>query len=60
MGDFCAQRQEEGNANITLSDFLSEVSLLTDQDSDKDGDDAKITLMTVHSAKGWNLRMSLW
>ena len=52
MGDFCAQRQEEGNANITLSDFLSEVSLLTDQDSDKDGDDAKITLMTVHSAKG--------
>ena len=52
MGDFCAQRQEEGNTNITLSDFLSEVSLLTDQDSDKDGDDAKITLMTVHSAKG--------
>lgn len=52
MDDFCAQRQEEGNANITLSDFLSEVSLLTDQDSDKDGDDAKITLMTVHSAKG--------
>ena len=36
----------------TLSDFLSEVSLLTDQDSDKDGDDEKITLMTVHSAKG--------
>lgn len=52
MGDFCAQRQEEGNTDITLSDFLSEVSLLTDQDSDKDGDDAKITLMTVHSAKG--------
>lgn len=52
MGDFCAQRQEEGNTNITLSDFLSEVSLLTDQDSDKDGDDEKITLMTVHSAKG--------
>ena len=46
MSDFCAQRQEEGNPNVLLGDFLSEVSLLTDQDSDK------ITLMTVHSAKG--------
>mgnify|MGYP000477805097 FL=1 len=52
MSDFCAQRQEEGNLNVLLGDFLSEVSLLTDQDSDKDGDDEKITLMTVHSAKG--------
>ena len=52
MSDFCAQRQEEGKPNVLLGDFLSEVSLLTDQDSDKDGDDEKITLMTVHSAKG--------
>ena len=52
MSDFCAQRQEEGNPNVLLGDFLSEISLLTDQDSDKDGDDEKITLMTVHSAKG--------
>lgn len=52
MSDFCAQRQEEGNPNVLLGDFLSEVSLLADQDSDKDGDDEKITLMTVHSAKG--------
>ena len=52
MSDFCAQRQEEGNLNVLLGDFLSEVSLLTDQDSDKDGDDEEITLMTVHSAKG--------
>ena len=52
MSDFCAQRQEEGNPNVLLGDFLSEVSLLTDQDSDKDGDDEKITPMTVHSAKG--------
>ena len=52
MSDFCAQRQEEGNPNVLLGDFLSEVSLLTDQDSDKDGDDEEITLMTVHSAKG--------
>lgn len=52
MSDFCAQRQEEGKPNVLLGDFLSEISLLTDQDSDKDGDDEKITLMTVHSAKG--------
>ena len=52
MSDFCAQRQEEGKPNVLLGDFLSEVSLLTDQDSDKDGDDEKITLVTVHSAKG--------
>ena len=52
MNDFCALRQEEGNPNIFLTDFLSEISLLTDQDSDKADDGEKITLMTVHSAKG--------
>lgn len=52
MNDFCALRQEEGNPNISLTDFLSEISLLTDQDSDKADDREKITLMTVHSAKG--------
>nr|WP_321378207.1 UvrD-helicase domain-containing protein [uncultured Bacteroides sp.] len=54
--DFCAMREEEGNANIALPDFLSEVSLLSDQDTDKSGDDAKITLMTIHSAKGLEFR----
>lgn len=52
MHNFCAQRLEEGDANVSLIDYLSEVSLITDQDSDKDGDSAKVTLMTVHSAKG--------
>lgn len=52
MSDFCSIRMEEDNPNISLSDFLSEVSLLTDQDSDNDGDDEKVILMTVHSAKG--------
>lgn len=56
MNDFCALRQEEGNPNISLVDFLSEVSLLTDQDSDKEGDGKKVTLMTVHSAKGLEFR----
>ncbi len=52
INDFCAVRQEEGNPNVSLTDFLSEVSLLTDQDSDKEEDGEKVTLMTVHSAKG--------
>lgn len=52
MHDFCSLRQEEGNTHILLSDFLSEVSLLSDQDTDQEADAAKITLMTVHSAKG--------
>lgn len=52
MHDFCAEREEEGNDNILLPDFLSEVALLTDQDNDKEGDAEKITLMTIHSAKG--------
>lgn len=56
MNDFCAMRQEEGNPNVSLTDFLSEVSLLTDQDSDKDSDGEKVTLMTVHSAKGLEFR----
>jgi DNA helicase-2/ATP-dependent DNA helicase PcrA len=52
MYAFCSERMEEGNTNVSLTDFLSEISLLTDQDSDKEGDDKKVTLMTIHSAKG--------
>ena len=56
MHDFCATRQEEGNERISLVDYLAEVSLLTDQDSDKEEEGAKITLMTIHSAKGLEFR----
>ena len=52
MSDFCGQRKEEGDSHTGLDDFLSEVSLLTDQDTDKDADQPRITLMTVHAAKG--------
>ena len=52
MHDFCATRREEGNEHVALTDYLAEVSLLTDQDNDKEGEGAKITLMTIHSAKG--------
>ncbi|MDY5814148.1 MAG: UvrD-helicase domain-containing protein [Bacteroides sp.] len=56
MEDFCVSRQEEDNPHIHMVDFLSEVSLLTDQDEGEEVDAPKITLMTVHSAKGLEFR----
>lgn len=52
LTDFVQARQEEGNENITLNDYLSEISLISDLDTDKGDDEHKITLMTIHSAKG--------
>ncbi len=49
---FCMSKQEEGKTDVFLVDFLSEVALYTDQDSEKSDDEEKITLMTIHSAKG--------
>jgi len=48
--------KEEGAERVTLPEFLSEVSLLTDQDTDKDKDGNKVTLMTIHAAKGLEFR----
>ncbi|NDV67862.1 ATP-dependent helicase [Dysgonomonas sp. 25] len=50
--EFCETRREEGEENIGLKDFLSEVSLLTDQDTDKEASEEKVTMMTVHASKG--------
>ena len=50
--DFVEMHLEEGNEQNSLSDFLSEVSLMSDLDNDEGGDGERITLMTVHSAKG--------
>ncbi len=52
LDDFVQSRQEEDNHNVSLSDYLSEVSLLSDVDTDKGDSEEKVTLMTVHSAKG--------
>lgn len=53
MQDFVENRKEEDREKeIGLSDFLQEVALLTDLDSDGDADQPKVTLMTIHSAKG--------
>lgn len=50
--EYCESRQEEGLGGIGLMDFLSEVSLLSDQDTDKEADKEKVTMMTIHAAKG--------
>lgn len=53
MQEFVESRREEGREEETLlTDFLQEVSLLTDLDSDKDSDASRVSLMTIHSAKG--------
>ena len=54
MQEFVESRKEEGHENeIGLADFLREVSLQTDVESDDAADDAsRVALMTVHSAKG--------
>lgn len=52
LEEFVEGKKEEGKENeIFLSDYLQEVALLTDLDSD-DGDDDRVSLMTVHAAKG--------
>ena len=56
MYDFCDIRRQEGNERMFLTDYLSEVSLLTDQDGEKDDSVPKVTLMTIHSAKGLEFR----
>lgn len=52
VNEFCDIKREEGIEHVSLSDFLAEVSLLTDQDTDKTGNTDKVTMMTVHAAKG--------
>ena len=52
IAQFCMDRKEEGNESCRMTDYLSEVSLMTDQDNVTDDDLEKVTLMTVHAAKG--------
>ena len=49
--EFVSRRLEEGQST-GLSDFLQEVSLLSDLDEDESDEQHKVTLMTIHSAKG--------
>lgn len=52
LKDFSTSREESGEGDIHMQDFLSVVSLATDQDSEEEADKPKVTLMTAHAAKG--------
>ena len=53
LQDFVESRREEDQGDhVSMSDYLQEVSLLTDLDSDDDDTQPKVVLMTIHSAKG--------
>lgn len=54
--EFCETKTTDNESSL-LADFLSEVSLLTDQDTDKNQDEDKITMMTVHAAKGLEFKV---
>lgn len=49
--DFSVNALEEGRPN-GLGDYLQDVALITDQDNEKDDDNNKVKLMTIHSVKG--------
>ena len=51
IASFVQERVETGGGYM-LTHYLSEVSLLTDMDEDDSSGDNKVTLMTVHAAKG--------
>ena len=52
LQDFVESRHEEGDDHLMLVDYLQEVSLLSDLDSDDGEESSRVTMMTIHSAKG--------
>ena len=54
--EFYTLRMEEGSEALSLADFLAEISLITDQDNGDEQEQEKVTLMTIHSAKGLEFR----
>ena len=53
MQTFVAGRQEEGRMDEAyLTDYLQDVALLTDADSEGEKDEPRVSLMTIHAAKG--------
>lgn len=53
MSAFVEERREEGRFDeLFLQDYLQDVALLTDADSDGDKNEPRVSLMTVHAAKG--------
>lgn len=57
--EFCERRQQDGIDFTPIADFLAEVSLLTDQDEHLDDMQERVTLLTIHAAKGLEFRATL-
>ena len=56
--EFVDQQLREGNTFTPMTEFLSEVSLLTDQDEKQEDNQPRITLLTVHAAKGLEFKVT--
>ena len=56
--EFVDQQLREGVTFVPMTDFLSEVSLLTDQDEKQEDNQPRITLLTVHAAKGLEFKVT--
>ncbi len=52
LKDFTESREESGEEDLSMASFLSEVSLATDADEKDKEPGPKVTMMTVHAAKG--------
>jgi DNA helicase-2/ATP-dependent DNA helicase PcrA len=51
INEFTTQQQEEGE-QAELTNYLAGISLMSDQDTDKEEENEKVTMMTVHASKG--------
>ena len=56
--EFVDQQLREGNNFTPMTEFLSEVSLLTDQDEKQEDNQPRITLLTIHAAKGLEFKVT--
>ena len=51
LKEFSEKKKADGG-NGTLDEFMEDIALLTDSDSEKNNNEPKVSLMTIHAAKG--------
>ncbi len=50
--EYEVEQHQQGNEFVPITEFLAEIALLTDQDENLKDNEARVSLMTVHAAKG--------
>lgn len=55
--EYANRRSKQGEQFTSINDFLAEVSLLTDKDTQQDDEQPRVTLLTIHAAKGLEFRV---